>query len=663
MMAKPPGKQHLDLLIAGRSRFVHALQSPALQQRPKHHDYHALARTLQSCFCPSSSSLTPSTSAASATAKTSRRHYSISSAHAQAKEDATLAVEDDDGSSMLKDTGALEDDVLDDGGSVFELEMFGDTTSGGSSGALQAAEYGGTDGGSCSYLARGSAGSENLGNRYRNETSALKTKLGRLLSSIPKTVGPARAFDAYRRVEKDETKNMTFAQFEQEYREIMFWVKVERGNRVSANLRKRLKPHLLRNGDRSKHINRTLVYKREDVACGIVTEPEDPDDDKKLAEKKKKRVVDSLVYDRVLATRYQYDFRQAEQSFGSDNFPLGHGSGSMDRVANAALRDAFLEEKRPTLANELSDFKVPYMMQRTSHKRLLEHVARNPIERRAINPVLDSMEGLVKGRLDGDLPPEAVEPLLAFQGIQTGSFCARTRLSQQVASARRAMEAQQRDRSCGRLHDFGAGASSSAGKPLASEGEERESEGGDKSEKESVEDNETWSPLVEDVEDKSKSFTPFTPDPAIPELLGSLKMGKPAAAILEEIRSKRYPTLQCVANRLPKDGTYRSHVWAVINILERQEGWDYREKIRAVQTLKEVYANLDPSTEWRRKLDKKMPLNTPSKRERRKRKHGHRSQYVQQVSCGKRRTKYSKNRRRIPRNVGLVKRSTVVEIE
>ena len=69
---------------------------------------------------------------------------------------------------------------------------------------------------------------------------------------------------------------------------------------------------------------------------------------------------------------------------------------SVPEVAKAAIRDYMLERTRPVLANELSDYKTPYMMKKGAHKRLLENVARNPFEEKLVDKALNRRPDLVR---------------------------------------------------------------------------------------------------------------------------------------------------------------------------------------------------------------------------------------------------------------------------
>lgn len=100
------------------------------------------------------------------------------------------------------------------------------------------------------------------------------------------------------------------------------------------------------------------------------------------------------------------------------------------------MRENILDNCRPTLANELSDFRTPYVMKRSSHKKLLDYVAQNPFEEKyIIDKILNSRADLQKGRVKAELPPEVLEPLYAFGGYREWRFGGRDGFERSVESA------------------------------------------------------------------------------------------------------------------------------------------------------------------------------------------------------------------------------------
>lgn len=266
--------------------------------------------------------------------------------------------------------------------------------------------------------------------------------------------------------------------------------------------------------------------------------------------------------------------------------PVAAWNSSVPQTVRRAFRDEILDRSRPVLANELSDFKTPYMMKREAQKRLLEHVARNDMERRLIDKVLDERRDLVKARVKADLPPEALEPLYAFCGVRDWNFCAKRRLSQQMRNVERLMRDAEKFAENGRVRK--------ERHTLKEEGVLVARGAGD-------EDSRRADPraFVSQSDFGEHTFT------------GSYKLGKPVQAELLRTKALRYPTLQSVCRDLPADPTYRSHVLRCVRVLERQPGWTQADKVRAINVMKTVYHNLRGSAHWRTLLDRKLPLWTP----------------------------------------------------
>ncbi|XP_026192070.1 uncharacterized protein LOC34618186 [Cyclospora cayetanensis] len=234
---------------------------------------------------------------------------------------------------------------------------------------------------------------------------------------------------------------------------------------------------------------------------------------------------------------------------------------------------AKLQAHRPTLVNEFTDFENPYMLKRQALKRLLEERGtRNAVDESVIDTFLDRRPDLVKLRLSADLPPEVVEPLAAFHGLRSFSFDKRNRLKQKVDALFKAV--------------------GSAHKGLDS--------------------------LLGDLEENQRSDQISKAHPfrnhfgfasSVPSgTVGSVTMGREDSGVDLELKTIRYPTLQRVAHSLPKDPKYREIVAHAIRVLERSKGWDFKDKLKAISTLIEVYNYLPPSATYERMLDKAFPV-------------------------------------------------------
>nr|AET50789.1 hypothetical protein [Eimeria tenella] len=250
-----------------------------------------------------------------------------------------------------------------------------------------------------------------------------------------------------------------------------------------------------------------------------------------------------------------------------------HLSDSFVDILEEALRHDLMDQSRPTLVNEFTDFDNPYMLKRQALKRLLEERGtRNALDESMIDKYLDKRPDLLKLRLAAKLPPEVVEPLVAFHGITCYNFDKRTRLGQKVNAVLKAVNS----------------VDCELDQVLQSLEENRRS-------------------------DMIHEFHPFRNHfgfvSAIPTgTAGSILMGREESGTDKELRMIRYPTLQRVAHTLPKDAKYRAIVAHAIRVLERSRGWDFKDKLKAVSTLIEVYNHLPPSATYERKLDEAFPV-------------------------------------------------------
>ncbi|GIX65394.1 DNA double-strand break repair rad50 ATPase, putative [Babesia caballi] len=223
--------------------------------------------------------------------------------------------------------------------------------------------------------------------------------------------------------------------------------------------------------------------------------------------------------------------------------------------------------ERPVLCNELSDFQSSYAMQRATLRNLLvNRCTRNAFDETRVERFLDRLR-FSDQRLDAPLPPEVLEPLVAFRGLASYSFDPCTRLSQKLHNMQRLVRAIV-DGDEPFLRALGTFAECSAGPP-------------------------SKYPF--------RNYYGF--ESAVPsDVTGSIRMGKPRSA-----HAVRYHNLQAVAHSLPADRKYRAIVAHAIRVLERSKGWDQASKVKAVSRLVQVYNNLAPSRYYARVLDQAIP--------------------------------------------------------
>lgn len=294
----------------------------------------------------------------------------------------------------------------------------------------------------------------------------------------------------------------------------------------------------------------------------------------------------SMAEDRWKAEAYD-----SVESFWHEVFPerepLAYRSSQMEDVLPSALRQHYTDQNRPVLTHELADYANPYMMKRSAMERLLhKKCVRNPLEERMVHQVLDRRPDLVKLRARARAPPEVLEPLMAFRGDARWNHDPQELLLQKLLGAESALDAIEAD---GQISDVV--------EALPENIQNTEPQPGI---------NHPWR-----NHDGFKTAAPHG-------VTGGISMGRPTKPVDEFLQQVRYPTLQRVAHTLPQDKKWRAHVVQTIRVLERAKGWDFESKLRAVNTMKEIYDNIRSSKEYTAALDEKLPYNrVPTKLQRR----------------------------------------------
>eukprot|EP00386_Alphamonas_edax_P003093 GDKI01009473.1.p1 GENE.GDKI01009473.1~~GDKI01009473.1.p1 ORF type:complete len:513 (+),score=102.54 GDKI01009473.1:24-1541(+) len=278
----------------------------------------------------------------------------------------------------------------------------------------------------------------------------------------------------------------------------------------------------------------------------------------------------SLVEDRHKAEIYEQIVRKIQRKWK----PSDQKSDRVFDVMANAVREDLIDQARPTLVNEFADYDNPYMMKRAALRRLLhDKCVRNALDESMVEPYLDRRPDLIKLRQQAKMPPEVLEPLVAFRGDVNYNFDARTRLGQKLDAVDSALAA------------VNGGDASSV---LQSLPENQRSD---------------------EIHKAHPFMNHFGFETAVPQgWTGGIKANRPIKKIDEEMQQLRYPTLQRVAHTLPKDPKYKSNVIHTIRLLERSRGWDFESKVRAVNTLKEVHENMARSHVYNRILNTQLPM-------------------------------------------------------
>ncbi|EDO05902.1 uncharacterized protein BBOV_IV003050 [Babesia bovis T2Bo] len=240
-------------------------------------------------------------------------------------------------------------------------------------------------------------------------------------------------------------------------------------------------------------------------------------------------------------------------------------------VMARAIECNVLRLERPVLCNELADFESSYAMQRSALRNLLvNRCTRNAFEETRVDRFLDRIH-FSSQRLDAPMPPECLEPLVAFCGYKSYSFDPLERLGQKLAGLRRLVAA---------------------------------IESGDDAYLQALGTPEEYQ-VGPDSRYPFRNYYGFKS--CIPEdVTGSINMGKVCTA-----PAVRYQNLQSVAHSLPADPKYRAVVSHAIRVLERSKGWDHASKVKAINRLVNVYNNLAPSRYYDRVLNQAIRYPRP----------------------------------------------------
>ena len=271
-------------------------------------------------------------------------------------------------------------------------------------------------------------------------------------------------------------------------------------------------------------------------------------------------ITKSLVEDKWKSEYYANLCRSVDDILSPNSVPID--SDSFLQVLKKATAKYLRNEARPILTNELADYDNPYMMKKATTERLLhEKCVRNKLEESLVSDFVKARPDMIKLRSQAELPPEILEPLQAFRGITNWSFDPETRITQKLESIQKIFD-------------------SDIKSPSLSEWK--------------------WNhPFANHL-----GFVSSVPRGR----RGSWGHGKPLSQEQADLQRMRYPTLQRVAHSLPRDPQYRAQAMHAIQVLERSKGWQFADKTKAINTLKEVLDNLPTYKSIEAKLDKALPI-------------------------------------------------------
>ncbi|CEM24551.1 unnamed protein product [Vitrella brassicaformis CCMP3155] len=138
----------------------------------------------------------------------------------------------------------------------------------------------------------------------------------------------------------------------------------------------------------------------------------------------------TLCEDRQKAELYEHITKRLKNQWKTPSAPTDQ---FFDVMSNA-VRDDLMDQSRPKLVNVLADYDNPYMMKRAVLQRILyDHCTRNKLDEEQVENYLDKYRpDLTKLRLEAKMPPEVIEPLMAFRGDVRYHYDSRERLQQKL---------------------------------------------------------------------------------------------------------------------------------------------------------------------------------------------------------------------------------------
>ncbi|GAB65458.1 hypothetical protein PCYB_061900, partial [Plasmodium cynomolgi strain B] len=263
-------------------------------------------------------------------------------------------------------------------------------------------------------------------------------------------------------------------------------------------------------------------------------------------------------------------------------------------VMISAIRSSILERVNPTLVNEFAHFKNPYMlMKRALENFILHGHVKNPYEESLICEHLKRKTYLNVLKLDSaEVPLEVYEPLASFRGDVNYNYDMREKFASIVRT--------QLD-----ILDVVAGGVTDTMSNTTGDDTTR-------SESTSAQLNAVLRILPENAREPFQNY-PFDNLKALKtqmrkKYVGGIKNSKPINVEDEELSHVRYPNLQSVAHSLPTDSKYRANVIHAIRVLERSKHWDHASKIKAINTLVDVWNDMHSSDHYEDLMDKYLPV-------------------------------------------------------
>ncbi|SOV77232.1 conserved Plasmodium protein, unknown function [Plasmodium sp. gorilla clade G3] len=270
------------------------------------------------------------------------------------------------------------------------------------------------------------------------------------------------------------------------------------------------------------------------------------------------------------------------------------------------IRNEILQKIRPTLINEFSIYKNPYMLLKNAMFNFILHqYVKNPYEESLIDSYINEKIYMNILKINSaSVPVEVYEPLVAFRGDVNYYYDLKEKFNDIIDTSqniiniltKKNMDDKQKE-----YHNNDNKYDYTSSKDSTMKEEQLDSI-----------INEILKILPENIKYHYENY-PFENLKSFKskkkkKYVGGIKNNKPVNIEDEELSIMRYPNLQCVAHSLPKDEKYRDNVIHAIKVLERSKHWDHQSKIKAVNTLIQVWNNMNSSDYYENILDKSLPV-------------------------------------------------------
>ncbi|CRG97261.1 conserved Plasmodium protein, unknown function [Plasmodium gallinaceum] len=288
-----------------------------------------------------------------------------------------------------------------------------------------------------------------------------------------------------------------------------------------------------------------------------------------------------------------------------------------------SIRQNILEKIKPTLINEFAVHKNPYMLFKNSLFNFILHkYVKNPYEETLIENYINKKVSLNILKINSaNVPVEIYEPLVSFRGDIHYNYNLKEKFNESINTSLNILsflineKKQQKDKNSSVNLKMNEENEIKKKKTMKMKNDEK------KTNAEMYDEmNNEKRDIINEVlkilpENKKYHFDnyPFENLKSFKtnmrkKYVGGIKNNKPLNIEDEELSYMRYPNLQCVSHSLPKDIKYRDNVIHAIKVLERSKYWDHKSKIKAINTLIEVWNNMNSSDHYENLFDKSLPI-------------------------------------------------------